>query len=107
MGNPRKKQQIDWEGFAFPKQPKVALSSREYKRFALEIFERDNHTCRNPMCPSKIEPMPYPNSVLTVHHKQKKSHGRMDTHKNCITLCLYCHNLVEQHKLEVGEWGEN
>jgi 5-methylcytosine-specific restriction endonuclease McrA len=103
----KRKQAIDWGGFAVPKQKKVVKKGKEYTAFIEAVFARDNYECRNPDCPSKKEPMPFPNSVLSVHHKQKRSHGRLDTMENCVTLCMYCHGLVEQYKLVVGEWGDN
>ena len=87
---------IDWAGFKFPKRDKVKFTGVEYEKFKNRVFERDGWRCQNLSCGSRRN--------LTLHHKIKRSKVRLDTMENCITLCVKCHDKVEQHKLKVEGW---
>ena len=87
----------EWKRCAFPKQGEVRLKGEEYEEFKRQIFERDNWTCRNLNCRSRRN--------LTVHHMIKRSKQRLDTFRNCITLCVKCHDLVETGKLSIKTGG--
>ena len=87
---------IDWEGFKFPKQRSVKLEGEEYRKFKKHIFTRDNWMCRNPACRSRRN--------LTLHHKIRRSKVRLDTEENCLTLCVECHDLATQFKLDCKDF---
>jgi len=69
----------------FPKTRQVKKKGSEYLRFKLELHELDNWRCKR--C-NKIK-------GLTVHHLIKRSHVRLDTFENCLSLCVECHDEVE------------
>jgi len=55
------------------------------------VFQRDKFKCKNENCK-------YPNSKLTLHHiKFKKNNGK-DSLKNCITICITCHQGFHRRK---------
>ena len=64
---------------------------------------RDGNKCINPDCKCKADhhkpPICY---VLTVHHARKRSQGGQDVPENVVTLCNYCHDMVESHKIDDG-----
>jgi len=86
---PKKKIKIDWEGFAIPKQS-IKLSPYEYAKLKKKVHELDGWRCLNPECTNI-----YTAKELTVHHIYPAGRLRIDTVENCGTLCLWCHNLVE------------
>ena len=66
------------------------LKSPKWQRKRLEIFNRDNFTCR--LC-SDTE------TELQVHHTKytgKEPHN--EPSKNLVTLCSDCHQFIEQNK---------
>jgi len=87
----------NWSGFAFPKQGEVRLEGEEYEEFKQQIFERDNWTCRNLNCRSRRN--------LTVHHLIKRSKLRLDIPSNAVTVCAFCHDLIEAGKLNIKTGG--
>jgi 5-methylcytosine-specific restriction endonuclease McrA len=79
------------------KRVPIRLRGAEYTRFKQDIFRRDGWRCRNPECgdPYAWEPV----NEITLHHKIKRSQGGSDTGDNCFSICLKCHDLIEEHKL--------
>ena len=69
------------------------LEGDAYKELIQKVFQRDRWTCRNPFCQSMKN--------LTPHHLKKRSQLGCDEMGNIITLCVQCHDAVEQHKLEI------
>ena len=79
----------------FPKQKTVVLTGQDYVRFKNDVHEADSWRCG--ACHG-IKP-------LQVHHLQKRSHGRLDTKENCVSLCAGCHSLVETYVIRI-EWQD-
>ncbi len=75
------------------KPKRVMLVGDAYRQFIERVFQRDKWTCRNPFCQSMRN--------LTPHHLKKRSQLGGDEMGNLITLCVECHDAVEQHKLEI------
>lgn len=70
------------------------LKDPRWQKLRLEIFERDNFTCK--LCKRK-------DRTLNVHHKKySKSGNPWDTEpKDLITYCEICHKEYENHKKNV------
>jgi len=83
------KQDIDWTGFAFPKQSK-RLSPYKYAKLKRKIHQMDGWRCVNPDC-TEI----YTRDQLQVHHIVPKGRLVLDTVDNGATTCPVCHSLVE------------
>lgn len=73
------------------KENRIRLEGEEYKKFITSIFMRDVWMCRH--CGSR--------RLLTPHHLIKRSQLGSDTPGNVLTLCMHCHDDVEQHRLEI------
>lgn len=76
---------------AFPKQKRIRVAGEEYKSFATSVFNRDGWKCR--CCGER--------KGLTVHHLVKRSQLGSDVFGNVISLCVFCHELVERHELDI------
>jgi hypothetical protein len=86
-----------------PKQKTIRLSSAKYREFKKEIHRRDKWECCNPDCHCKVDKtMPPINYVLTIHHNVKRSQGGQDDEFNCVSVCMYCHDLIEKHMIDDG-----
>ena len=79
---------------AFPKTPKIVLTSDDYKALQQACFRLDKWRCR--VC-GKIRP-------LQLHHMQPRSKGRLDTVDNCISLCPHDHERVTRNEITI-EWN--
>jgi len=80
---PRSKDPVDWSGFAIPKKA-VKLEGYSYTKFKAQVLKRDFNRCKR--CGKTFKPR-----ELTIHHKIKRSHLRLDTLENAETVCLPCH----------------
>ena len=84
---------------SYPKEGRKRLKgSKKYKALQEEVFERDDRTCINPACSCK-----YGNTIyawLEMHHVRKKSQLGSDVKYNCVTICNYCHNDIEYHRID-------
>jgi len=89
----RRKQKIDWTGFAVPKVS-VRLSPYEYAKLKQRVHRLDGYRCINPDCQEN-----YGRGELHMHHDIPRSVIRLDTEDNCSTMCPICHHLVEIKKL--------
>jgi 5-methylcytosine-specific restriction endonuclease McrA len=75
------------------KPKRMKLSVDVYRELIEKVFQRDKWTCRNPFCQSMKN--------LTPHHLKRRSQLGDDVVGNLITLCIQCHDAVENHKLEI------
>jgi len=87
-----------------PKQGQVKLKGKAYHDLRVKVIERDGCRCRNPLCGVADSDPPYPS--LTLEHKIQRSHLRLDTEENLVTLCATC-NLRIKAKYLFIEWREN
>ena len=78
---------VQWEGFAIPKKS-VKLTGASYAKFKAGVIKRDKYRCKR--CGKRFKA-----NELTIHHKIKRSHLRLDTPDNAETLCLRCHVFEE------------
>jgi len=53
------------------------------------VFQRDGFKCQNVNCE-------HPHSGLTLHHIKHQRNGGKTTVRNCITICLRCHELFNK-----------
>lgn len=94
-----------------PKKKQKRLSSAKYRNFKIDIHRRDGWECVNPNCHCKVDhTMPAVNYMLTIHHNVKRSQGGGDIPGNCASVCNFCHNLIETHKIDdsfVGDYLKN
>jgi len=88
-----KKTKINWDGFAVPKQS-IKLSPHKYLKLKRKVHELDGWKCVNPDCKHT-----YSREELTFHHIIPVGRIRLDTVDNGMTLCLWCHMLVEDKLL--------
>jgi len=91
----RKKQKVDWTGFAVPKLA-VKLSPYEYAKLKRRVHALDGWRCVNPGCSET-----YHRSELHFHHVVPRGRIRIDTEDNGVTLCPVCHRLVEDKLLKI------
>lgn len=89
----RKKQKVDWTGFAFPKMA-VKLSPYEYSKLKRKVHTLDGWRCVNPNCSES-----YRRKELHIHHIIPTGRIRLDTEDNCATVCPVCHRLIEDKEL--------
>ncbi len=89
----RKKQPVDWTGFAVPKVS-VKLSPHEYQKLKQKIHRLDGYRCINPDCREN-----YGKGELQLHHIVKRSQLRLDIPGNAASICPICHHLVEIKQL--------
>ncbi len=75
----RKKEDVDWTGFAFPKRNPIRLKGAAYKRLQKSVLVRDNFECQRQGCGLRTTNQP--------HHIIYRSHGGDDTMENMVTLC--------------------
>lgn len=68
------------------------LKETLYQRYVVKckVFQRDNFRCQNEDCTF--------NSDLTIHHIKARRNGGEDKERNCITLCVTCHQGYEKAK---------
>ena len=71
----------------------VKLPIQEYALLCQRVLKRDGFKCRR--CTNR--------NTLQIHHIIKRSMKRLDTDWNLITVCLRCHDLIEQNKLEISQ----
>jgi len=88
---------------AYPKQS-VKLKGKAYHDFRIGIIERDGCMCRNPLCGLRDGTPPY--QTLSIEHKIQRSHLRLDTDENCVTLCVTCNHRIKAKLLYI-EWRKN
>ena len=69
----------------------IRLSKHKYKQLQLAVLERDNFACQH--CHRYTEAPP--------HHIIYRSQGGDDSMENLITLCMYCHRKVHDHKIKL------
>ncbi len=62
----------------------LRLDAMSYERLRQQVLSRDGWRCQS--CGTMLN--------LEVHHKQFRSHSRLDTEENLITLCNACHGSV-------------
>lgn len=65
---------------------KTKLTKAQFKRIALEVFERDSYLCQYCNRP-KSEYM----DAIHCHHRVFKSQGGDDAKDNLATVCFKCH----------------
>lgn len=62
----------------------------------LQLCKEIDGACMNPYCHS-------PYFGLSAHHIKHRSLGRDDSLENLITLCLNCHDKIENNKMDIIE----
>lgn len=81
------------------------IFKRSRSRFRAEIFRLDGGRCRK--CQKKLwlqpSQAPHEFAIAHVHEWIKRSLGGDPLSKeNCLVLCATCHDLVDDHKLEIA-----
>ncbi len=77
----------------FTKPRRERLEGEAYRALTERVYARDGWRCRNPFCGSSRN--------LTPHHLKKRSQLGGDVMSNLITLCVVCHDRVEENKLAI------
>lgn len=70
----------------------VKLSKYEFKKLALEAFQRDGFKCQLKEC---MDPM----SILHPHHIIPRGRLHLDILCNILTVCQRCHRLLHDGSL--------
>ena len=80
----------NWKAF------EKVLRDRIYNKYLVkcDVFQRDDFTCQNIECLKKDE-------GLTVHHIKWQKNGGEDKVRNCVTLCLTCHQGYHKAKKQI------
>ena len=68
----------------------------EWQMRRKEILKRDNYTCQNPECGSRVD-------VLHVHHKRYNGKIWESPDEDLISLCETCHRTTELKKFQARE----
>lgn len=76
---------------SFPKPTRLKLHGKDYQDLVRQVFTRDSWQCRR--CGAKKK--------LTVHHIHRRAQLGSDEIGNLLTLCIFCHNEIEEHRLEI------
>ena len=88
---------------SFPKQNRIVLKGKARLKLKFKVHKRDNFTCINPACRCKVDAtLPSINYVLSMHHVKRKSQMGDDTVENTASICLLCHDLIHDEKLDDG-----
>jgi 5-methylcytosine-specific restriction endonuclease McrA len=82
----RLKQEEQRERLADEKYVDFIAEQRYYSEVRQRILERDDWTCQN--CGQRMD-------KLHVHHIAKRDEGRVDADDNLVSLCHYCHRLLD------------
>jgi 5-methylcytosine-specific restriction endonuclease McrA len=67
-----------------PKAARLRLDPLSYESLRQQILRRDGWRCQS--CGTMTN--------LEVHHREFRSHSRIDSEENLITLCTACHAAV-------------
>jgi 5-methylcytosine-specific restriction endonuclease McrA len=78
----------------------IYFQSKKWLRLKFAVFKRDKYTCQ--MCREETDP-----SLLTAHHIKPRREGGGDSMSNLITLCVKCHDVVEEQKLRTRDLIKN
>lgn len=80
------------ENFMFPREERIRLSDKGYKKICALVNERDDYRCK--LCGSTVG--------LQHHHVRFRSAYGSDTIDNLILLCASCHSIYAHGRKEKG-----
>lgn len=78
-----------------PKQKRIKLKPKAWASLVTEVWERDNHACRNPSCRKYLN-----RNEINPHHIRTKGASGNDSLENIVCLCSSCHVKIDSGELK-------